>query len=155
VRFKPRTTEKDYISIESANSGCWSKIGRVGGRQEVNLQVNLEVNLEKPDCLYKVGVPIHELMHALGFLHEHSRPDRDLYVIVKNKTQINTPDYVKLGPGVSTDFGEKYDYTSVMHYTGDFLIALIDTPDVKNMGQVDGFSAADVRKINAMYNCNA
>jgi len=74
---------------------------------------------------------------------------------VKNKTQINTPDYVKLGPGVSTDFGEKYDYTSVMHYTGDFLIALIDTPDVKNMGQVDGFSAADVRKINAMYNCNA
>jgi len=42
-----------------------------------------------------------------------------------------------------------------MHYTDDFLIALIDTPDVKNMGQVDGFSAADVRKINAMYNCNS
>ena len=32
-------------------------------------------------CEYK-GTAIHEIMHALGFFHEHARIDRDDYVKV-------------------------------------------------------------------------
>ena len=34
-----------------------------------------------PNCL-REGVIIHEILHALGFFHEHSRPDRDQYITI-------------------------------------------------------------------------
>ena len=36
------------------------------------------VNLNK-NCFVK-GIVLHELMHALGFIHEQNRPDRDKFV---------------------------------------------------------------------------
>lgn len=53
------------------NCRCWSTIGRDGGQQVVSLSVD--------GCLDH-GVILHELLHALGFHHEHTRSDRDQYV---------------------------------------------------------------------------
>ncbi|KAF4517888.1 hypothetical protein B566_EDAN001842, partial [Ephemera danica] len=74
VRFRPRVTsrDEDYVSIESFKAGCYSAVGRIGGRQILNLQAR--------GCTALIGIPIHELMHVIGFHHEHSRSDRDTYV---------------------------------------------------------------------------
>lgn len=109
IRFVPRTNEMDYISIVRGNSGCWSSIGRVGGKQEVNLQT--------PGCLTKPGTAIHELMHALGFLHEQNRQERDSYVTIQyqNIDERATSNFQKV-PRTAA-FGVGYDYGSVMHYS--------------------------------------
>ncbi|XP_064554677.1 zinc metalloproteinase nas-1 [Drosophila montana] len=155
VRFRPRTNEKDYISIVNGKSGCWSSIGRLGGRQEVNLQ--------SPNCLRTYGTPIHELMHALGFLHEQNRYERDAYVQVlsENVKPGMLANFDKGSARTQSGFGVDYDYASVMHYsTTSFsrngqptLKALRSNPDARQMGQRRGFSPSDVRKINAMYKC--
>ena len=48
-------------------------MGRIGGGQDVSLDDGC-VSRRAP------GVVIHELMHSVGFWHEHMRPDRDTYV---------------------------------------------------------------------------
>ncbi|XP_030375925.1 zinc metalloproteinase nas-4, partial [Scaptodrosophila lebanonensis] len=155
VRFKARSNERDYISIVSGRTGCWSSIGRLGGRQEVNLQ--------SPNCLRTRGTPIHELMHALGFFHEQSRHERDRYVRVldENVKPGMLVNFEKSSPSKEYGFGVEYDYASVMHYSPTSfskngkptLMALQSNASSRLMGQRNGFSKGDVQKINAMYRC--
>jgi astacin (peptidase family M12A) len=61
---------------------------------------------------------LHELGHALGLLHEHQRPDRDLFVTIffeKLLTQyiIN---YDKQDNPLIIEENYSYDYNSIMHY---------------------------------------
>nr|BAH71806.1 ACYPI002003 [Acyrthosiphon pisum] len=75
LKFTPRTSyDTDYIYFTNGNTGCWSSVGKIGGRQEVNLQ--------SPGCLSKKGTVMHEMLHAAGFMHEQNRPDRDKFVTV-------------------------------------------------------------------------
>jgi len=53
-------------------SSCYSIVGRIGGPQTLSLA---------PKCL-NTGTIFHELLHTLGFWHEHTRPDRDKYINV-------------------------------------------------------------------------
>lgn len=74
ISFVERTGENDYIRIQSAETGCWSQVGYSGSRVDVNLQ--------RPGCVTKKGTVLHEILHALGFVHEHSRYDRDDNVVI-------------------------------------------------------------------------
>ncbi|XP_017475747.1 PREDICTED: high choriolytic enzyme 1 [Rhagoletis zephyria] len=154
IRFVPRSSEQDYISIVSGNSGCWSSVGRVGGKQEVNLQT--------PGCLSKPGTAMHELMHALGFLHEQNRQERDSYVNIQiqNVQPSAAPNFEKAQSTIA--FGVPYDYGSVMHYSANAFsrngrptIVAVRPGGNQLMGQRDGFSAFDIEKLNKMYNCDA
>lgn len=61
------------LTIMCVYISCSSAIGMVGGTQKITLT---------PDCVREKGTIIHEFLHALGFFHEHSRPDRDKYITV-------------------------------------------------------------------------
>ncbi|XP_054745664.1 hatching enzyme 1.2 [Anastrepha obliqua] len=155
VRFKPRTYEHDYLVITNHKTGCWSSVGRLGGRQEVNLQT--------PHCFHNYGTSMHELMHSLGFMHEQNRPDRDNYIRVlrQNVKKGMLGNFAKGSPKELHHFGVSYDYASVMHYSktsfsknGQPTIeALKNTKEALLMGQRNGFSKGDVAKLNAMYKC--
>ncbi|XP_075147837.1 hatching enzyme 1.2-like [Haematobia irritans] len=152
IRFVPRSSETDYIIILNGRSGCWSSIGRVGGKQEVNLQT--------PGCLSKPGTAMHELMHVLGFLHEQNRQERDSFVDIqyKNIKKAAYENFKKITPTAA--FGVPYDYGSVMHYSakafsqnGEPTIVAKQSDGNTVMGQRMGFSNLDIEKINRMYNC--
>jgi hypothetical protein len=102
----------DYPYINFRYSGNQdtsnSKIGRVGGKQDINLA---------DFAFYQSGVIEHEILHALGMMHEQSRFDRDDYVI------INTSNLTDLG---KANFQKRkhnyfirgwYDFNSVMGYS--------------------------------------
>ncbi|KFB48693.1 AGAP006144-PA-like protein [Anopheles sinensis] len=151
IRFVPHTKERDYVVIEGRNSGCWSAVGRMGGRQVLNLQRN--------GCLQMEGTIVHELMHVLGFLHEHTRYDRDRYVNIyfRNVRPNLLSNFGRESESQTTTLGMAYDYGSVMHYSRTAFSkngkATVE-PKIKYSGQLGqrvGFSLKDVQKINKLY----
>ena len=61
---------------------------------------------------------IHELGHALGLLHEHQRPDRDLYIRIlwQNLIEQFQQNYETQDNPLITEARYPYDYNSIMHY---------------------------------------
>ncbi|MFN0213566.1 MAG: M12 family metallopeptidase [Saprospiraceae bacterium] len=70
VEFKVRTNEADYVQVIKG-SGCYSYIGRIGGRQDLSIGSGCST-----------GNAIHEIGHAIGMYHEHTRTDRNNTVVV-------------------------------------------------------------------------
>src|SRR5687767_4744689 len=105
VRFVRRTDQRNYVRFFRQAGPCNSQVGMVGGEQ----RINLDDNCSKPSV-------IHEIGHAVGLYHEHSRQDRDLYVRVvpqdADKRAIGNLQQVLVG---ADDVGF-YDYASIMHY---------------------------------------
>ncbi|XP_021962010.1 astacin [Folsomia candida] len=140
----------DYVEIMrgGADSGCWSYLGRLGGRQELNLQYN--------GCIHKYIV-IHESIHALGYDHEQCRTDRDDYVNVLYENII--PEYrfaFDITAG-STTFGVPYDTASIMQYAStSFSSNGQSTIVTKSGAQIPTntvLTGNDIAKLQRMYNC--
>jgi len=74
IRLKPRTVEAQFIEF-FRGPGCYSNVGAIKQKQQISLGYG---------CWYK-GTVIHEILHALGFWHEQSRPDRDNHVRIRTE----------------------------------------------------------------------
>lgn len=65
------------------------------------------------------GTMIHEIGHALGLLHEHTRPDRDQYVKV-HWDRIPSDMHINFEIMEGSILLGDYDYGSIMHYGEHF-----------------------------------
>lgn len=144
----PRTNQADYIQFTSG-SGCWSYVGKQGGRQDVNIGACSQ------------GSIAHEILHAAGIWHEQSREDRDTYITIKlaNVTAGKEHNFNK-HVADATDIGT-YDYGSIMHYgktafskNGNNTIDIKIPPGTAatTIGQRTGLSSKDKAGINKIYN---
>lgn len=175
IRFRPYIqSDRSWIDIKQEYTGCWSSVGMKSEGQVVNL------GSEK--CR-RHGTIAHELMHAIGFYHQHSASDRDDFIRInwENIKSGRTHNFKKYDKSVITDYGIPYDYESVMHYSSKafskngrttiepivraiFQLFQQETLDCfltfqyqfEGLGQRFGLSEKDVLKINSMYadRCN-
>jgi hypothetical protein len=135
VNFIAYDAQQDAIVFERGSNHCYSLLGKQGGLQPINLADN---------CQW--GEIVHELMHALGFVHEQSRTDRDRYLEI-------------LWPNIQPDFRSQYaivpdnfmenekdtpfDYQSTMLYSPDVFAS---TPGNATMRTRTGNAIAPVRE---------
>jgi len=128
-----------FINIGHYDGGCWSYVGisdvaGIGKGQTLNLQY--------PGCTSRVIIK-HEIMHALGFFHEHSRSDRDNFIniVEENIEPLYISNFYRRTE--TKDNGVPYDYKSIMHYgKSDFTTNGQDT--IKSINPVGATFGGDV-----------
>ena len=154
IPLTPGYTEQDHVRV-TKGEGCFSSVGRKGGSQELSLGKG---------CVFK-GIVMHEFMHAAGFWHEQSRPDRDNFVRVHydNIKPLMRFNFKKYEWGKVPNLGLSYDTGSIMHY-GPYAFArdrsrptltALPSAGTGRMGQREGFSSLDVQKLNRLYSCDS
>ncbi|KAG8223194.1 hypothetical protein J437_LFUL000360 [Ladona fulva] len=132
---------------------CASPVGYYGAA--------VEMYLMSPSC-HSYGTIQHEFLHALGFWHEHTRPDRDQNIDII---------WDKILPGREVNFFARspeevqyealpYDYKSVMHYRSaafskDGYPTIVPHDESAVIGQRVRYSRGDLAKLNRLYECGA
>ncbi|XP_055345006.1 uncharacterized protein LOC129592880 isoform X2 [Paramacrobiotus metropolitanus] len=154
IRFTPWTFEDSYLKI-SPGRACASDVGYSKG--EHILSVN-------PGCLDDLGAIQHEIMHALGIIHEQSRPDRDQYVFVNfaniQPDRASQAQFYTFSNPMVIDLGVPYDYLSVMHYPMNAFAVDKNTPSIMPIkkdviiGNRVEMSSLDIKRINRLYRCS-
>jgi len=153
IRFVKKTdADKDYVLFKDGK-GCSSSVGRQGGEQAIHLAAGCE----------RIGTVQHEMMHALGMVHEQSRSDRDEHIKVrfdhiKEKLRNN---FRKYDFGELSDLKTPYNFFSVMHYSnhafsndGKATLISIHDPNL-HFGQRVQWTCLDLKQINRLYGCPA
>lgn len=109
LKMVERTNQKDFIYFEKGENNCYSHLGRIGGAQPIFLSQG---------CDSKAIA--HEVLHALGFIHEHSREDRDKYIDIKwNNIEEEFHNQFALMPDTYMDIlqGHEFSFNTIMMYS--------------------------------------
>ena len=147
IRLIPRTTETDFVEFVD-QGGCFSSVGRVGGRQVISLGSGCGT-----------GSAIHEIGHTVGLWHEQSREDRNKFIEIvqaniKPAAKPNFDQHILDGD----DLGN-YDFGSIMHYPPT-AFTINGQPTIRAkvplapgvvMGQRDGLSDDDKAAVRTLY----
>jgi hypothetical protein len=126
-------------------------VGLAGGRQEVNIGLG---------CHY-LGTILHELMHVVGFYHEHSRSDRDDYLDIHLENVIEgKEENFRILAENENRLLSHFDYQSIMIY-GETSFSKNNLPTMlaKNKEILTDpyfkthFTHWDIESINNLYHC--
>jgi hypothetical protein len=151
VRFVARTDEDDYLLFMNTgpNGGCSSYLGVAPSSYQPQ-----EVDIADWCAGSRWYSTVHEIVHALGFIHEQCRLDRDDYVDVNmSNPKANNTNY-KIMPSSDAKVVSAYDYDSVMHYPKE--VGLLEPKDSSvTIGQRSHLSDCDIAKINRHYECHS
>ncbi|EYC45161.1 hypothetical protein Y032_0436g1424, partial [Ancylostoma ceylanicum] len=141
---------KDKIRIFHEN-GCWSHVGRIGGKQDLSLGKG---------C-HAVSTATHELGHALGFYHTMARHDRDDYVTINvQNIRVDLYDqFTKQTTATNENYNITYDYGSIMNYdgragsyNGEYVIVPNDVIYQETLGS-PFLAFYDILMMNTHYKC--
>lgn len=152
IDFVERTDESNYVYF-TPGSGCSSYVGQIGGEQNINLA---------DAC--STGNTIHEIGHAIGLWHEHSRADRDDYVTVhwdniQTGRDYNFKTYVEAGWD-GAEHTNALDFGSIMMYSPYSFSSNGQPTITKSDGtlysvQRNGLSDDDIIGLELLYPANA
>lgn len=151
IKFVARSNEPDYLVFTLTDNpaiGGQSFYGRQGGAQSLWLNRNTR--------LWKKGVVLHELCHALTVAHEQSRADRDQFIRLERQN---------IMPGYAANFDQlfdagrdvgDYDYGSIMHYPRNAFglrgrTTIVPLRPGVTIGQRDQLSERDIAGLAAIY----
>lgn len=146
IKFVERTNENDYLEfVKSPDTrACAAYVGRITGAQQVWV-------LDKETGCGLSG-NVHELLHAIGMWHEHTRSDRDAYVeILYDNIIEGFKGQFDILPGVILG---AYDFTSVMHYgvksfskNGNDTIRSRNGQKIERVVPMSGLDASGVKEL--------
>ncbi|UYV68855.1 hypothetical protein LAZ67_6001288 [Cordylochernes scorpioides] len=153
--FKDRSYTTDDKNMKkmlhAGYNRCHSSLGRDGGRQIVSLDEGCE----------SFGTILHELNHAVGFDHEHSRSDRDDYIEIlwDNIKEGGKEYFEKLEPH-DNRLLTPFDFDSIMLY-GPRDYSKNDCPTIRaksgitiiDIDDKTVLSKGDIERINKLYEC--
>ncbi|CAH8523455.1 unnamed protein product [Heterobilharzia americana] len=165
IRFQDMTSrensrnavDKHIIRIKGRGQrGCYSHLGMASNKNQV-LRLG-------PTCR-TVGQILHELLHALGVMHEIMRPDRDQYVTLheENIDKSYLAEFMKIKEHQSILADRKFDFQSISLYD-PFTFTSNGNPvwePVVNLDNVPLFSISekylsfeDTVGLNRLYQCD-
>lgn len=156
----PIVNSSNYVVfVQNNDEGPYSSVGCQTGAQIINLCYPYYPN----SCVKLKNICIlHEMMHAMGFEHEHARVDRKDYGVSIDddyKHNINNIQYSMVGnvkrPHIAIG---KYDFFSVMHY-GEGACG-VRLPNkwkniVDNEQYIKSYSCDDKKQIDIAYRMEA
>ncbi len=147
IRFKERTNEADYVTVQSTGSECncgYANLGQVRNRGVLAFGGRASVS-----------VIMHEIGHTLGFIHEQNRSDRDEYVQIQfqNISRGGQDQFFKSDRSINLT--DKLDIESIMMYDS-FTFSANRQPTIVDLNgntyrRSGRISAGDIAGTNQAY----
>ena len=148
--------EKKYINFITLEGESWSYMGMLSTAEIQSVNMNAQ-----DLCIgwSEVGTVIHELGHALGLIHEHSRSDRDNHIMIDTANidehyyddNDKLSEWIKYNVLATIEMGEysnNLDYGSIMIYPPD---AGVSKPILSKEGEVIGYEEVLKKKDGTSY----